>query len=243
MPVLKLTKPLGTTPLEFVNDYKKKNPDVLKISYAGRLDPMAEGIMLVLTNEDCRQQNNYFKCEKIYEFEVLFGISTDSYDILGIIKNNMEMNDFNEQKQDIYNYISKLKGTHKQYYPPYSSVRINGKPLWHYAKTNLLDTIEIPHKEIEIKSIDILETYSLNSTKLLQLVENRINKLDKKHDFRQDTILDSWKSIKSMDYNVIKISSHVSSGTYVRELCNNIGKAFNIPTLTLSINRREVIFN
>ena len=78
---------------------------------------------------------------------------------------------------------------------------------------------------------------------MLQLVYNRINKLDKNHDFRQELILYSWKSIKSIDYNVIKILAHVSSGTYVRELCNNIGKQFNIPTLTLSINRRSVILN
>ena len=50
MPVLRLYKSIGRTPLEVINEYKDKNKTTIeKISYAGRLDPMAEGQLLVLT--------------------------------------------------------------------------------------------------------------------------------------------------------------------------------------------------
>ena len=86
MPI-KIYKPIGVTPVQLVEKYKKENSIDEKVSFAGRLDPMASGLMIILTNEHCLQQNNFHNFSKIYEFKIAIGLSTDTYDILGLITN------------------------------------------------------------------------------------------------------------------------------------------------------------
>ena len=44
---------------------------------------MACGLMILLINNECKQQDKYLKLNKIYEFDILFGFKTDTYDVLG----------------------------------------------------------------------------------------------------------------------------------------------------------------
>ena len=45
-------KKLGQTPLEALLDFKNKNPDFSgSMTYAGRLDPMAEGLLILLSGD------------------------------------------------------------------------------------------------------------------------------------------------------------------------------------------------
>lgn len=85
--VLTLYKPVGATPLDVLYELQERNPGYkdVRLAYAGRLDPMAEGLLLVLVGDECKRRDHYQKLDKIYEFEVLFGVSTDTYDILGKI--------------------------------------------------------------------------------------------------------------------------------------------------------------
>jgi tRNA pseudouridine55 synthase len=53
------------------------------LSYAGRLDPMAEGVLLCLVGSANARREAYLDLNKEYILDVLFGFSTDTYDILG----------------------------------------------------------------------------------------------------------------------------------------------------------------
>lgn len=83
--VLTLYKNRGETPLECLERFKKDNPEYRdeKMTYAGRLDPLAEGLLLVLVGEECKNKEKYLGLDKEYEVDILFGFSTDTYDILG----------------------------------------------------------------------------------------------------------------------------------------------------------------
>ena len=83
-------KPVGMTPYELSLKIKKRDPSIKKIAYVYRLDPMAHGEILILINEFCRLTNYYvhLKSYKIYEYSVLFGLNTDTLDILGNITDN-----------------------------------------------------------------------------------------------------------------------------------------------------------
>ena len=50
-----VNKPIGKTPLEMVQFFKKNNPEYAEstISYAGRLDPMAHGLLILLIGGVC----------------------------------------------------------------------------------------------------------------------------------------------------------------------------------------------
>ncbi|MBU2330236.1 hypothetical protein KKG57_02105, partial [Patescibacteria group bacterium] len=80
-----LEKPVGQTPLEALRLFQERSPiykDV-PLSYAGRLDPMASGKLLVLIGEECKKQKKYHGLDKEYVIEVLLDIGTDTGDVLG----------------------------------------------------------------------------------------------------------------------------------------------------------------
>jgi tRNA pseudouridine(55) synthase len=236
--IILANKPIGKTPLEIIEYLKQKDKyKNVKMSYAGRLDPMAHGLMIILLNKECLNQHLYHNFSKIYRFKLLLGISTDTYDILGKITNN---NFKNINNQLLYSTIENLKGTHNQDYPPFSSVRVNKHPLWYYAKNNKLDTITIPSKQINIYSITIEDDFSINYNELKLLVNKNISQLNTNHNFRQHEIVKEWDSIKDIPYKVITISANVSCGTYIRSISNLIGEQIGVPSIALDIYRTVV---
>ena len=91
--VLNLYKKIGETPLERIKRFKADNPEyaMLKMSYAGRLDPMAEGVLLVLVDGENKNREKYLNFSKEYEADIIFGIGTDTHDVLGkIARINLE---------------------------------------------------------------------------------------------------------------------------------------------------------
>src|SRR3989344_2297636 len=84
--IFELYKKEGQTPLEAMEEFRKENLEYKdqKMTYAGRLDPMAEGVLLILTGDDCKEKQKYLGLNKEYEFEILWGFQTDTYDILGL---------------------------------------------------------------------------------------------------------------------------------------------------------------
>jgi tRNA pseudouridine55 synthase len=233
-------KPIGKTPLEIINELKQNyGYSKAKMSYAGRLDPMAHGLMIILKDAECYKQHLYHNFSKIYKFKLLLGISTDTFDILGKITNNSNTNS-NINTDNLYSIINSLIGKQKQHYPPYSSARVDGHPLWYYAKNNLLHTITIPYKEIEVSTVKIIDDETIDYINLKNIVNNNISKLDKKNNFRQEEILKEWNNIFNINYRIITIETEVSCGTYIRSLCNLIGEQLKIPALALDIYRTKV---
>ena len=57
---IKLYKEKGETPLERLDRFREENPEYgeVKLSYAGRLDPMAEGVMLILIGDENKEREN-----------------------------------------------------------------------------------------------------------------------------------------------------------------------------------------
>jgi tRNA pseudouridine55 synthase len=86
-----LYKNRGETPLECILRFKKENPDYMndKMTYAGRLDPLAEGLLLVLVGDECKNKEKYLKFDRKYEVEGTFWFCTDIYDLLGVLLFNI----------------------------------------------------------------------------------------------------------------------------------------------------------
>lgn len=233
-------KPIGSTPLDVVKILKSENPDLVnsKIGYAGRLDPMAEGVLLLMLGEENKSKGKYENLPKVYEIEVLFGFKTDTFDILGKVldeKNDVGF-DLEKTKEALGGFIGKFT----QEYPPYSSKTVDGKPLYYYARRNLFSKIIIPTRRVEIYEILNIKKKTIKGEKLLELVEKRISLAN--GNFRQEEILKCWweKIIEGMDYPVLSATIKCSSGTYMRSLANNLGEKLGIPALAMSIKRTEI---
>jgi tRNA pseudouridine55 synthase len=243
MPIITY-KDIGETPLDVVNKYRENN---IKYSFAGRLDPMARGEMIVLKGDECKTQDKYCGLDKIYEFEILYGFQTDTYDILGLIKNHNNI-DIEKLSNNVLN-IKKYEGNYEQEYPAYSSMIVNKQPLWWWAKNGKMDEITIPKKSINIYNIEYIKDINVSDNKeLLELIENRILKLSPKNisNFRGELILENWRNI--LDKNKFKpiikrFRAKVSSGTYIRSLVNRIGEDIGCFGIAFDINRTKIIFS
>ena len=144
MALLPIYKKIGQTPLQLVEETKDKSKITDKVSYLGRLDPMAHGLMVLLVGAETKKQEKYQKLDKVYQFKVLFGIETDTYDILGMIQNNIISN---IDKNAVIKYLESIQGESIQKFPPYSSIKVSGKPLWKWAKEGNISSIKIPEKK------------------------------------------------------------------------------------------------
>ncbi len=233
-------KQLGETPLEALERVRveqgvSKN---IPMTYAGRLDPMAEGALLVLVGEECKQKEKYLGLEKEYEVEVLFGVGTDTGDLLGKLRiNNYELRIEKEQVKEV---LKSLTGKFVQEYPVFSSKTVAGLPLFALAKSgNLPKTL--PTKEVEIYSIDLLEQREISSKMLLDYILENFAKV--KGDFRQEEIVSLWRDFlqgNHTSFQIAKIKVFCSSGTYMRTLAERLGSALGVPALAFSIKRTKV---
>jgi tRNA pseudouridine(55) synthase len=218
--VLKLYKNLGETPLACLERFRALNPEYSteKMTYAGRLDPMAEGLLVAMVGEECKKKEEYLGLDKEYIFEVLFGIQTDSYDVLGIPK-VCEIKPY-----ELHNFI----GKRIQQYPAYSS------RTFQMARDGV--EFEPLTREIEIFDIELLEEREIGKEKLLAEILERIDLVQ--GDFRQEEIKKSWENLLKQnieqEFKIAKIKINCSSGTYVRSIANELGG------LAYSIKRTRV---
>ena len=234
--VLVVWKNQGQTPLEVIEHVKKALPDLQneKISYAGRLDPMAEGLLLLLLGDENKKRKGYEGLKKVYETEVVFGITTDSYDGLGLVKKVSSK--CAPSQNDMEGELEDLIGKRDQQYPPYSSKPIGGKPLYWWARNNKLSEIKIPKKEIEIYSARLLSFKTMDGKDLLGEILKRIDLV--KGNFRQDEISKHWKeSLSKGSFLVARIGISCSSGTYVRGIAHDLGQDFGCGAFALTIRR------
>jgi tRNA pseudouridine55 synthase len=237
-------KKMGETPLESILRFKSDNPEYkdTKIAYAGRLDPMAHGALLLLLGEECKKRDLYQGFNKVYEFQIIVGVETDAFDILGLPNGKVFQNNYDIENLEISikNILKSFIGEIEQAYPPYSSFHVNGKPLFWYAKNDLLKTIEIPKHQVRISSLEFVDSMYKTSKELLNEILERIDLV--KGDFRQKEIISNWENILSenIEIRLIKFRAEVSSGTYIRQLVKDIADKTNTSLTVFEIYRKSV---
>jgi tRNA pseudouridine55 synthase len=241
--VLNIYKPVGVTPLEIIDNVKENYPEYKdqKIGYAGRLDPLAHGVLLLMVGEATKERERFLHLEKEYVFEVLFGVETDTYDLLGLLTSKKQ-NESIIVNEKVNAFVKSRLGKKKQSYPPYSSMTVNGKPLFWWARNGKLSEIMVPEREITIKEFTVLGFNEVSKKALEEKVLNDISLI--KGDFRQQEISLDWQtffeSTKLESFQTAKFRVSCSSGTYVRGLAHEMGKKLGCGAVTLDILRTRV---
>ncbi|MBP6993674.1 hypothetical protein KBB12_00340 [Candidatus Woesebacteria bacterium] len=238
-------KPVGKTPLECVEQYKQKHPEqsTAVISYAGRLDPMAEGVLLLLVGDTNKRRRVYEHFNKEYEVSVLVGFSTDTGDLMGKLVNNNEQSRISNEVDRLRESLPSFVGPVEQQYPAYSSAKVSGKPLYWWARQNRLHEVEIPIHTVQIDSIELISEDSITNEVLLRYIVESIRSV--MGDFRQEEIIRDWTAVlhKNIDQTALpRFTLRVScgSGTYIRQLIADIGRHINVPLCVFKISRTKV---
>ncbi len=241
--VLILNKKEGETPLETLEAFRVKHKAYkdVKMTYAGRLDPMASGVLVVLAGDEVHNKEKYLGLPKEYNFEILFGFATDTYDILGKVTNSGILKNIGikELEKLVKSNLKYFKGRFIQKYPVYSSRTVNGKPLFAYAREGV--KLEAPEREVNVKSLSLHKMRIISAESLLKNLNKRIPKVQ--GDFRQKEILKIWSKNLQKSKNKFLIgnfSIKCGSGTYVRGIANDLGVKMGVPALAFSIKRTRV---
>lgn len=241
--IILLYKKLGETPLDTITRYKHDHllhKD--KLSFAGRLDPMAEGLLVVLVNDENKKRKSYEDLDKTYIATFITAMTTDTYDLLGkVVKVTSQNIDTPNMKFLIEKAIATLPGKQIMSYPPYSSYHVKGKPLYYLARKGELPN-PLPSKEVTIHSAEVLEHTIIKKAQLANEIRERINLVH--GDFRQDEIKKIWEEILKKTSHQEFLLTHMkivcSSGTYIRQLVQTIGELIEMPTVTFSIKRTRI---
>ncbi len=242
-------KEVGETPLMALERLKREENIDAPASYAGRLDPMAEGKLLILLGEECKRQKEYTSLDKEYEIEVLFDIGSDTGDALGIVSYSARDTHDTAAVKDV---VQKERGIHSRTYPAYSSKTVSGKPLFLHALEGSLGDIEIPEHIEQIYAISVLKEERVSADALLERVEAFLKKAPTSDepskvlgaDFRIEEVKKSWenawKESGDREFLIVTLRVACASGTYMRSLAGRLGEALGTKALALSIKRTKI---
>ena len=210
-----------------------------KASHTGTLDPLAEGVIIILLGEERFKKYELAGWKKTYEFEIAFGLGTDSYDAMGMIRQNGSEN-MGLEKNELGRTVAGFIGEYVQKVPLFSATRYQGKRLFVHARSGM-EIPDLPEKKGTIYKIELLDLMDANlKDVVLEIIEN-LNKIV--GDFRQDPIIEEWKNflkkpgITDTKIQIAKVKVVISRGMYVRSLSQDIAKAAGVPGFVTSLTR------
>ena len=146
-----LDKPEGLTSAQCVYKLRSKL-GIKKIGHCGTLDPLATGLLPVCIGEATKFSNFATDLDKVYEVGIKFGIETDTGDING---NIISKSNFPGFKEDFPQFLTDLEGIQNQIPPMYSAIKINGNPLYYWARKGVY-LHRMPRK-VDIQKIELID--------------------------------------------------------------------------------------
>ncbi len=241
-------KRMGETPLQALEAFRaRERLGAVPLTYAGRLDPMASGALLILIGEECKKRGAYDALDKEYEFELLLGFRSDTGDVLGLAESVRETKLYTHAA--IQRAMQSVAGAQTLPYPAYSSKTVDGKPLFQHAHDRTLDAIEMPETKVRIYRMQYAGARTVPKA---LLSEHILHKLDQLHaapserpgsDFRRGDIAARWMQLKNIGpekFTVLKFRATVSSGTYIRSIAPRLAESLGTGGLAYSIRRTKI---
>lgn len=240
--ILVLEKNVGETPLECMDRFRAENPEYdasVKMTYAGRLDPIASGVLIALAGEKLFLKDEFLTLPKTYHCSAILGVATDTYDILGIL-NVFPKREFAEA--DVMPALKTFVGTWKQAYPPYSSKTVDGKQLHSIARAGELEGVELPKKRVTVEEIFDVAFATISRSEIVADIVSIIKKIN--GDFRQEEIIASWEAFAQENpderLDIVHFSVSVSGGTYIRGIVDDLGKKLGSGACIWRLHRSQV---
>ena len=135
------------------NTAKLKNKKIMKTGHAGTLDPLANGVLLILFNEATKIASFLTEQKKEYRAEIKLGIKTDTDDITGKVIQEKEVLKFTPAQ--IEESLQEFRGEITQIPPKYSAIQQQGKRLYALARQG--KPVEPRPRKLTIYALELLE--------------------------------------------------------------------------------------
>ncbi len=148
--VLIIDKPAGLTSHDVVNRVRRIL-DERSVGHLGTLDPMATGVLPLVTGNLTRLAQFYTASEKCYEGTIRFGFATDTYDAEG--ERVGEAKQVAIRADELELLAARFRGVIEQMPPPFSAKKIQGVPAYKLARKQkevVLKPVKVEIKEFAI---------------------------------------------------------------------------------------------
>lgn len=125
-----------------------------KGGHTGALDPLASGLLPICLGEAAKFSSFFLEGRKRYIAEGILGRTTTTVDREGETVIERPIGDASECLEEV---LPQFRGLIMQVPPLYSAVKVNGKPLYKYARQGCEQEVEIPSRQVEILELKLLE--------------------------------------------------------------------------------------
>jgi len=213
--VLVIDKPAGLTSHDVVNRIRR----ILQqraVGHLGTLDPLATGVLPLVTGNMTRLAQFYTDSEKTYEGVIRFGFATDTYDAEGEPAGpaqNVEVS--LEQLREL---AERFRGRIDQMPPPFSAKKIHGVPAYKLARK---------HKPVQLEPVHV----EVKEFEILGLVNNGIKEKGALGNGRADT---------GQPGDRASFRARVASGTYLRSVAHDMGQQLGCGAHLESLRRTSL---
>ena len=196
---------------------KSKFGHKIKVGHTGTLDPFATGLLILLSGKMTKKSNEFLKLDKVYEATLKLGYTSTTGDPEGKIR------------RYLVEGISEAAAEKERPSPVKTGAR-DATPKLNTVRSCLESFIgEINQKVPAFSAIKI------NGQRAYKLARKGV-------DFETPTRKIEIYSIEILDYNYpeLKIRTHVSSGTYIRTLAEDIGEKLGTGAYLTALRRTKI---
>ncbi len=147
--IVLIDKPSGCTSHDVVNRWRKW-ANTKRVGHLGTLDPMATGLLVLITGTATRLARFFEKANKTYVAEIAFGLVSDTYDADGQIA---ETGVPAPAPAAIRSALDRFRGRFLQTPPPVSAKKIKGVPAYKLVRKQI--PVELEPVEVEITRLEV----------------------------------------------------------------------------------------
>lgn len=145
-----IDKPSGCTSHDVVNRWRKL-AGTKRVGHLGTLDPIATGVLALLTGTATRLAQFYGSNDKTYEAEFTLGLISVSYDADGeVTPTGAPL----PTEAEVSAVLNRFHGRFAQVPPPVSAKKIKGTPAYKLARRQ--QPVTLPAVQVEVKRLDVI---------------------------------------------------------------------------------------
>ena len=233
--ILVYHKPVGITSHDVVLRVRRHLRQLgwgkIKVGHAGTLDPLAEGVLLILIGAATKRQPELIKLPKHYQTKLWLGVGSETDDLEGPLLWTSKAWQTAQQltQSQIETALAEFRGQIKQQVPAYSAIKHKGKKLYQLARKGQITGDDLPVKTRQIYQLE-----------LRNWTEEAVDwqRLPWSSDSRQR--LAQGMKDNQLLIPTVELELRCSSGTYVRALARDLGKKLGTLATCRQITRLAV---
>ncbi|KAH8917552.1 pseudouridine synthase [Atractiella rhizophila] len=239
----------------------RKRDSRVKIGQGGTLDPLADGVLVIGTNSSTKHLSKFLSSTKTYIATGLLGCSTDSYDSDGRVVAFKKWD--HVSRSSVEHALSAFRGNITQVPPIYSALKMDGKPLYEYARSNTPLPKKIDARPCTVHSLELL-SFHPGEEHAYRYPEKRLSVEERAEMRRVEELVqaagvegesasvgtvgvgvgDGDKDVVGVEEEeegrrppAFTVMMEVSSGTYVRSIIHDIGIALGSAAHVVRLTR------